>query len=199
MDDANPRHADYPIDPIFIARWSPRAFTGEVVPESDLHSMFEAARWAPSSGNLQPWRFLYARAGTRDFERFLHLLNEGNQVWAQKAGALVIIVSKTLQLSSRDNTLVPSYSHSFDTGTAWGFLALQALHLGWATHGMGGFDKERTVIELKIPQGFRPEAALAIGRRTDKSILPESLAAREVPNGRNPQSEFVFEGDFPEN
>lgn len=198
MDDANPRRADYPIDPIFLARWSPRAFTGEAVPESDLHSMFEAARWAPSSGNLQPWRFLYARAGTPDFERFLHLLNEGNQVWAQKAGALVIIVSKTMQVS-RDGTLVPSYSHSFDTGAAWGFLALQALQMGWATHGMGGFDKERTMIELKIPSGFRPEAALAIGRRTDKSILPDNLAAREVPNQRNPQSTFVFAGDFSEN
>lgn len=199
MDEEKARRADYPIDPIFHARWSPRAFTGEPVPESDLRSMFEAARWAPSSSNLQPWRFLYARAGTPHFERFLHLLNEGNQVWAKNAGALVFVLSKTLQVSSRDNKLVPSYTHSFDTGTAWGFFALQALQLGWATHGMAGFDKERALVELKVPSGYRPEAAIAIGRRGDKSLLPEHLRERETPSGRHPQREFVFEGDFPEN
>ncbi len=197
MGETNPRRADHPIDPMFLDRWSPRAFTGEAVPEADLRSMFEAARWAPSSSNLQPWRFLYARTGTQHFDRFLGLLNESNQVWAKNAGALVVLVSKTTQVSSRDSKLVPNYNHSFDTGTAWGFFALQALRLGWATHAMTGFDKERSIIELKVPQGYRPEAAIAIGRRGDKTILPEALQAREQPNARNPQKDFVFEGGFP--
>ncbi len=172
MDETNPRRADHPIDPIFLDRWSPRAFTGEPVPEADLRSMFEAARWAPSSSNLQPWRFLYARAGTAHFARFLGLLNESNQIWAKHAGALVVLVSKTTQVSSRDNKLVSNYSHSFDTGTAWGFFALQALRLGWATHAMGGFDKERSIVELKIPEGYRPEAAIAIGRTAISRACP---------------------------
>ena len=197
MDDSNPRRADYPIDPMFIQRWSPRAFTGEAVPESVLRSMFEAARWAPSSSNAQPWRFFYALAGTPYFAKFLGLLNESNQTWAKQAGALVVLMSKTHQISSRDKTLVASYSHSFDTGTAWGFFAIEALKLGWAAHAMGGFDKARSIVELKLPEGYRPEAAIAIGRRAERSTLPEAVQAREIPNGRNPQTEFVFEGGFP--
>lgn len=197
MDDNNPRRPDYPIDPMFIRRWSPRAFTGEPVPEADLRSMFEAARWAPSSSNVQPWRFFYALGGTPYFAKFLGLLSEGNQIWAKNAGALIVLVSKTHQMSSREKTLVPNYSHSFDTGTAWGFFAIEASRIGWATHAMGGFDKARSVIELGLPEGYRPEAAIAVGRRADKSVLPEAIRAREVPNKRNPQTEFVFEGGFP--
>ncbi|HKH81788.1 MAG TPA: nitroreductase family protein [Methylovirgula sp.] len=197
MSETNPRVADYPIDRQFIERWSPRAFTGEPVPEFDLHTMFEAARWAPSSSNLQPWRFLYALGGTPDFERFLALLVEGNRVWAKNAGALIILISKTTQPVSGTDKVVPSRTHSFDTGTAWGFLALEAMRLGWAAHGMAGFDVERSMVDLKIPEDYRPEAAIAIGRRGDKSALPEYLRAREFPNSRHPQKDFVFEGGFP--
>jgi nitroreductase len=197
MSEINPRIADYPIASQFIERWSPRAFTGEVVPEYDLRTMFEAARWAPSSGNLQPWRFLYALAGTPDFEKFLALLNEGNRIWAKSAGALVIVVSKTTQPVTGTDKVAPSRTHSFDTGTAWAYLALEAMRLGWAVHGMAGFDVARTVIDLKIPDDHLPEAAIAIGRRGDKSLLPEYLREREVPNGRRPQKDFVFAGGFP--
>ncbi len=196
MAETNPRQSEHPIDSIFLERWSPRAFTGEAVPEADLRSMFEAARWAPSSSNVQPWRFFYAMAGTPHFAKFLGLLNESNQVWAKAAGALVVLVSKTTQVSARDNSSVPNSSHSFDTGTAWGFFALEAHKLGYATHAMGGFDKERAKIELKLPEDYRPEAAIAIGRRGDKATLPEALQAREMPNGRLPQAQFVFEGGF---
>lgn len=197
MDETNPRRADHPIDPMFLERWSPRAFTGEPVPEKDLFTMFEAARWAPSSSNLQPWRFFYAIAGTPHFGAFLGLLVESNQVWAKRAGALVVLASKTTQLA-RDNSVVANYSHSFDTGTAWGFFALEAHKLGYITHAMGGFDKERAKVELKFPADYRPEAAIAIGRRADKSVLPETLHAREMPNSRNRQKDFVFEGGFPQ-
>ncbi len=194
---SDPRRADYPIDSQFLERWSSRTFTGEAIPEYDLRTMFEAARWAPSSSNLQPWRFLYALAGTLDFDKFLALLNEGNRVWAKKAGALVILISKTTKPVSDTDKVVPSHTHSFDTGTAWGFFALEAMRLGWATHAMAGFDVARTIVDLKIPDEYRPEAAIAIGRRGDKSLLPEHLRRREVPNGRRPQKDFVFAGGFP--
>ena len=92
MTQANSRTADYPIDALFLERWSPRAFTGEAIPERQLSSLFEAARWAPSSYNSQPWRFLYARRDTEPWPRFLGLLNEYNQSWARNAAALVILV-----------------------------------------------------------------------------------------------------------
>jgi nitroreductase len=198
MSEVNPRVADYPIDRQFIERWSPRAFTGEAVPEFDLRTMFEAARWAPSSSNRQPWRFLYALAGTPDFDKFLALLNESNRVWAKNAGALVIVISKTTQPVPGTDKVIPSRTHSFDTGAAWGYLALEAMRLGWATHGMAGFDVARTIVDLKIPDDYRPEAVIAIGRRGDKSLLPEYLREREIPNSRHPQKHFVFAGGFPQ-
>ncbi|HLH11038.1 MAG TPA: nitroreductase family protein [Methylovirgula sp.] len=197
MSEVNPRVADYPIDRQFLERWSPRAFTGEPVPENELRTMFEAARWAPSSSNLQPWRFLYARQGTPHFEKFLALLVDGNKVWAKNAGALVVLISKTTQPVSGTDKVAPSRTHSFDTGTAWGYLALEAMRLGWAAHAMAGFHVERTIVDLGIPEDYRPEAAIAIGRRDDKSILPEYLQAREEPNSRRPQRDFVSEGGFP--
>ncbi len=197
MSQANPRVADYPIDRQFLERWSPRAFTGEPVPEHDLRTMFEAARWAPSSSNLQPWRFLYALGQTPDFDKFLALLVEGNRVWAKNAGALVIVLSKTTQPVSGTDKVAASRTHSFDAGAAWAYFALEALRLGYATHGMAGFDVARTIVDLKIPEDYRPEAAVAVGRRADKSVLPDYLQAREHPNGRHPQKHFVFQGGFP--
>ena len=197
MTTANSRVADHPIEPVFLERWSPRAFTGELVPEADLHSMFEAARWAPSSYNSQPWRFLYARRETPHWDKFLGLLIEFNRGWAQNAGALVILVSKTLmQLPGKDE-LVPSHSHSLDAGAAWGYLSLEAQRLGWSTHAMVGFDIPRAATELNVPADHRVETAIAIGRRGDKAILPDFLQAREAPSSRNPQGAFVFEGAFP--
>jgi nitroreductase len=196
MSETNPRVADYPIDSQFIERCSPRAFTGELVPEYDLRTMFEAARWAPSSSNLQPWRFLYALGGTPDFAKFLALLVEGNRIWAKNAGALVILIFKTTQPVSGTDKVVPSRTHSFDCGTAWGYLALEAMRLGFAAHAMAGFDVARTMLDLKIPEDYRAEAAIAIGRRGDKSLLPEYLREREIPNNRRPQKDFVFAGEF---
>lgn len=196
MDFVNPRKADYPIDPMFTARWSPRAYTGEPVPEADLKTMFEAARWAPSSSNSQPWRFLYARAGTPHFETFLHLLNESNQAWAKTAGALIILVSKEAMETAEK--VVPMRTHALDVGTSWGFLALQAMRLGYMTHAMAGVNLEKTREVLKIPPGYSPQIAIAIGKQADLVTLPERLREREVPNGRRPQTDFVFEGGFPE-
>jgi nitroreductase len=196
MDFVNPRKADHPIDPMFTARWSPRAYTGEPVPEADLKTMFEAARWAPSSSNSQPWRYLYARAGTPHFETFLHLLTESNQVWAKTAGALAILVSK--EAMERGDKIVPMRTHQLDVGTSWGFLALQAFKLGYLAHGMGGVDLEKTRAVLKIPAGYSPQIAIAIGKQADPATLSEQQREREIPNGRQPQTDFAFEGGFPE-
>jgi len=197
MTEANGRKADHEIDPIFLERWSPRAFTGEAISEAELFRLFEAARWAPSTYNSQPWRFLYARRGTTEFDKFLGLLIEANQSWAKNAAALVFVVSKKSFTPPGQQAPIDSYSHSFDTGAAWAYLAIQALKLGWATHGMGGFDHSRAPVELNLPPEHRVEMALAIGRKGDKSVLPEGLQAREIPNSRFPVVQFVLEGGFP--
>jgi nitroreductase len=188
---ANGRTADQ-----FLERWSPRAFTGEVISEADLMTIFEAARWAPSSYNSQPWRFVYARRGTPHWEKLLGLLIPFNQSWAKEAGALVFIVSNSLMTPPNSDKPVPSHSHSFDTGAAWGHMALEAQRIGWHTHGMVGFDIPRAFAELDVPEGHRVEAAVAIGRQCDKSVLPEPLQAREAPSPRKPISESIFEGGF---
>ncbi len=196
MTDANTRHSDYPIDKLFLDRWSPRAFTGEEIGETELMTLFEAARWAPSSYNSQPWRFVYARKGTAHFDRFLDLLVPFNQSWAKNASALVVLVSNSMMLPPGKDTPVPSHSHSMDAGAAWASLALQATLSGWYTHGMVGFDKERAFAELGVPQGHRVEQVIAIGRIGDKASLPEGMAAREAPSPRIPLSQIAMEGAF---
>jgi nitroreductase len=197
MTTANSRRADYPIEPIFLERWSPRAFSGEAISDADLRTIFEAARWAPSSYNSQPWRFFYAKRDTPAFAAFLGLLSSSNQVWAKNASALMVLASQKNFTPPGKNEPVESRSHSFDAGAAWGYLALQTLRLGYAAHAMAGFDAARAHKELNMPEDYRPEAAIAIGRMGDKALLPEAIRAREHPNGRNPQTAFVVEGGFP--
>jgi nitroreductase len=190
------RTADHDIDPLFLQRWSPRAFTGEPIPESELARIFEAARWAPSSSNAQPWRFLYARRDTPPWPKFLGLLSPTNQAWAQHTAVLIVAVSQTTRQPSGGGPPRPSHSHSFDCGAAWLSMALQATAMGWHAHGMAGFDIPRAAIELNVPADYRVEAAIAIGRHGNKSALPEAQQAREAPNGREPISSFTFEGGF---
>jgi nitroreductase len=194
MTKTDARVADYPIDPLFLERWSPRAFTGEAIPEDELMTLFEAARWSWSSYNSQPWRFVYARRDTPHWEPMLGLLNEYNRGWAQHAAALVIVVSNSVLLPPGKDKPIPSHSHSFDTGGAAFAFALQAQRSGWAAHAMVGFDMDQAFAQLGVPQGHRVEAAIAVGRQGDKSSLPEALQARESPNGRNAISQFVSEG-----
>jgi nitroreductase len=189
------RNPDHTIDPLFYGRWSPRAFTGEEISVDTLMGLFEAARWAPSAMNAQPWRFVYARRGTPAFDRFLSALAPANQVWASRASALVAIVSHEL-IAVAGQDPVPSASHSFDAGAAWAQLALQAHLWDWSTHAMGGFDREKAREALSIPDAFRVEIFAAIGRQGDASALPDWARAREQPNGRKPLEELVREGSF---
>ncbi len=199
MTTINARQPAHPIDPLFLERWSPRAFTGEEIPEADLLTILEAARWAPSSYNSQPWRFLYARRGTPHWDQFLNLLVPFNRGWAKDAAALIVLVSNPLMRPPGMDKDVPSHSHSLDAGAASGFLALQAVRMGWHVHGMVGFDMDRAFAELNVPTGYRVEAAYAVGRKGDPAQLPEPLRSREMPNDRKPLAELAFEGAFPAN
>jgi nitroreductase len=193
---SNFRQADYPIEPDFLKRWSPRAFTGEAMSETDLLTILEAGRWAPSAFNSQPWRFVYALRDTPEWETLFAVLNDFNQSWAKSASALVVILSKTHFAAPGSTEAKPSYSHSFDAGAAWGAIAHQAQVSGFQAHGMTGIHFDKVNGLLNIPDGYRVEAAIAIGRQGDKSILPEGLQARETPSGRRPLAEIAFKGRF---
>jgi nitroreductase len=189
------RTADHPIDPIFLERWSPRAYTGEPMDQETLLTIFEAARWAPSSYNSQPWRFVYAHRDTPAWDKLFALLVPGNQGWAKNAAVLIVAASK-ITMAPRGTEMV-SHSHSFDAGAAWQNLALQATKLGWHAHAMVGFDIPRAAAELGIPEGYRVEAALALGKQGDKDTLSEPFKGMEAPNGRNKVESFISEGSFP--
>lgn len=194
MSIENYRRPQHKVDPLFLSRWSPRALTGDAVPDDVLFSCFEAARWAPSGGNGQPWRFIFAKRDSAEWERFLGFLNERNRSWAKQAGALVIVVSRKVR--ETDDGPRPFRSHSFDTGAAWSGFAHQARLLGWSTRAMGGINIDVIRTTLNIPEHFEIEIAVAIGKAADKSVLPESLQAAETPTERLPLSQLVTEGVF---
>jgi len=186
------RRADHPVAPLFIDRWSPRAMSGEAIANEDLMILFEAARWAPSSGNNQPWRILYARRDSAHWPLFFDLLVQGNKVWAREAAVLLVLVSKT----TFDHNGRPSVTHAFDTGAAWENLALQGTLRGLVVHGMEGFDYERARTTLAIPEGYQVLAMVAVGKPGPKEALPEKLQARESPSDRRPLDRTICEGPF---
>lgn len=187
------RRADYPIDQLFVDRWSPRAMSGEPLDEQELLPLFEAARWAPSSGNSQPWRFVYARRGTPYWPVFLDLLVERNREWCVNAAVLVVFVSRTVH----EQTGRPMGTHAYDTGAAWMSLALQGWLRGLVVHGMAGFDRERARNALAVPNEFAVNAMAAIGKPGRVEDLPESQRSRESPSQRRPLAESLIEGAFP--
>jgi nitroreductase len=186
------RHADFPIEPMLLDRWSPRAMSGESLSPDELMRLFEAARWAPSSFNAQQWRALYAHRDTQHWEFFLNLLGEGNKTWAKNAAVLVVFISRT----KFDYNEKPSRTHSYDSGAAWENVALQGFQQNLVVHGMEGFDYERARKDLRIPDEFQVEAMAAVGRPASREILPEKLREGEGPNDRRKISESVFEGPF---
>jgi nitroreductase len=186
------RTADRSIDPLFVDRWSPRAMSGEPITRDELFQLFEAARWAPSSGNSQPWRMLYAHRDGPHWPTFFGLLASGNQVWCVNAAVLVVFVSQRM----REGTDKPLPTHSYDTGSAWMSLACQGWISGYVVHGMAGFDYERARTELGVPDGFHVDAMCAIGHPGPIEKLPESFRPRETPSPRKKVEEFAFEGEF---
>jgi nitroreductase len=186
------RTPDHPIEALFVDRWSPRAMSGESITHDELFTLFEAARWAPSSGNSQPWRMLYAHRETEHWPRFFGLLNDGNKTWCGHAAVLVVFVSQMRREGS--DRLLPT--HAYDTGAAWISLAYQGWMTGYVVHGMAGFDYERARTELGVPADFQVNAMCAIGRPGPIDNLPEALQAREKPGGRKTVEEFAYEGRF---
>lgn len=185
------RQADHRIAPFFLNRWSPRAFSPRPVDDEILLSVFEAARWAASSFNEQPWRFLIART-EEDRAKFLAFLVPANQAWAKNAPVIVLVVGK--KTFTHNNQ--PNKTYHFDAGCAAGYFALQASLNGLYAHGMAGFDPDQARAVLNIPADFDPLAVFAIGYRGDINSLPENLRAREQPSGRRPVAESLMEGSF---
>ncbi len=164
---------------------------GEPLSKDLLLRLFEAARWAPSSSNGQPWRFVYGIQGTEDFTRLFDLLVDANQAWCKRAGALVMVVAK----ATFDNGN-PNRTHAFDTGAAWMSLSLQATQLGLVSHGMAGFDYERAKEAAQVPADHAVQCMIALGHPGAVAELPEKYQAREVPSDRKPLEQLVFEGRF---
>ena len=186
------RKTGYPIDPLFLDRWSARAMSGEEIAEEELLTVFEAARWAPSSYNNQPWRILYARRNTIHWPLFFDLLVDFNKTWAKGAAALLVFLSKR----TFDHNGEISITHSFDTGAAWENFALQASLKNLVVHGMEGFDYEKARTVLRVPNDFQVEAMAAIGKPGKKQDLPAGLQEREAPNDRRALAELVSEGPY---
>jgi len=191
------RRSGHPINPIFLERWSARSFTGDTMPEADLMTMFEAARWAHSASNRQPWRFSYALRGDANFQQYVQFLDEGNQQWGHKAAAMVIVISATFTTPTDGSEPRPIGTHSLDTGAALQSFTLQAAMLGYVAHPMAGIEKDRIVAELGIdPERYRVEAGVAIGKLADKELLPEKFREREKKSPRRPLDETAFKGTF---
>jgi len=193
MKTINGRTSEYEIDDIFLKRHSPRAMSGEKISEEELMTLLEAARWAPSSFNAQPWRFVYAMRGTPEFENHFSLLVDANKSWCVNAGALIVTISrKTFEHNGK-----PSVTHSFDSGAAWENFALQAQTMNILAHGMEGFNYALAKEKLGIPDDYNVEMMIAVGKHGKIEDLPEALRAGEKPNSRKPLSELVFKGKFP--
>jgi nitroreductase len=191
------RKPDHPIDPIFTTRWSARSFTGETMPEEDLLSMLEAARWAHSSANRQPWRFTYALRGDANFDQYVHFLDDGNREWAHKAAAVVIVISARRTKPTDGSAPRNIGTHSLDTGCALQSFTLQASMMGYIAHPMAGILPGKIREELGISdEDYEIEAGIAVGRQAPREELPERFREREKKSGRRPLSETAFRGAF---
>jgi len=191
-DPRDHRQPEHPVEPIIVNRWSPRAMSGQPLKEPELLTLFEAARWAPSSYNEQEWRFLYALQDTRNWPTFFDLLVPANQVWCSKAAVLIVVVSHNVFTHNGK----PNPVHTFDAGAAFENLALQGTHMGLVVHGMAGFDYNKARTALRIPADYTIEAMVAVGRPGDPADLPPELREREIPTGRKSIREIACEGVF---
>jgi nitroreductase len=172
-----------PLHPLIARRWSPRGFdAAHAVDDDTLAALLEAARWAPSANNSQPWRFLPARRGEAAFDLLTAALADGNRAWAPTAGMLLLIAAETIDDTGRHRPWA-----LYDTGQAAAALVVQAEHHGLAVHQMGGFDADAVTTAFALPPSVQPVTVLAIGRHDPAAVLPEPLAARErAPRTRLP-------------
>ncbi len=181
------REFNYPIMPEIMRRWSPRAFSEAPVAKEEILALLEAARFAPSCYNEQPWRFIVAHT-PEELQAMQSLLAEQNHAWAKHAPALLLLLAKrTFSHQGQEN-----YWHVFDTGTAWGFLSLEAERRGMIAHAMGGFSRKRAAQLFGLSPDFAPIAIVAIGKLGDPSSLSPELQEREQPGMRRALSELII-------
>lgn len=186
---------EVPILDVIAERWSPRAFDPDrTLTEADLRPLFEAARWAASSSNTQPWRFVYAFRGEPAFDALLACAVEGNQAWVKRASVLAYSVARLHSDSGRS-----LWHNRHDTGMALANLLLEATSRGYAVHPFGGFDSDKVIAAARVPEDFEPCTGLAIGFPGDPNLLGEKDAAREyVARTRRTVADFAFHGGWPE-
>lgn len=164
------------LHPLLAARWSTRAFDRDhVLSDAEIGRLLEAARWAPSANNSQPWRLGVARRGTGEFAALLSALAPGNATWASAASALVLVAAEQVGADGGDRPWA-----DYDAGQAAAHLSVQAEAEGLSVHQMGGFDRDVAATVFRLPDGVRPLVVIAIGRRDPEAVLPEPFAARET-------------------
>jgi len=178
---------NHEIMPEIKSRWSPRAFSSKPVAREELMALLEAARYAPSCSNEQPWRFLITDDAEK-LARMRSVLDEGNQGWANKAPVLILVTGKkSFEKSAKHN-----HWQMFDAGTAWGYLSIEAEGRGLVTHAMGGFDREKARREFSIPDDLEIITVIAVGYYGDKSELSDFNQKREQPQPRKEIEEILL-------
>ena len=180
------------VDQRFLDRWSPRAMTGQSLQESELLTLVEAARWAPSCFNAQPWRFAYVANGSSGWQELLATLVPGNQAWAARAGALIAVISRR----EFEHNGASAPTHAFDAGAAWMSLALQASAMGLVAHGMRGFELDAARNCLQVPDLYELQAIIAVGHPGRVEDLADAYQDRELPSGRKALAEIAYAGSF---
>ncbi|MFA8449095.1 MAG: nitroreductase family protein [Bacteroidales bacterium] len=191
VDRKAPVHHD--IHDLLVERWSPRAFSGKEIEKDKLHKIFEAARWAPSAYNEQPWRFIIGFKGDETYKKIVDTLVEFNQIWTATAPILVLnICRKTFSLNEN-----PNPTASYDLGQAVAHLSIEATAQGLHVHQMSGFEPDVANKLFKIPENYKSTAVMAIGYIGDPSQLPENIAQMEHnKRERNTSKSFVFSKEF---
>ena len=182
----------YEIHPLIKRRWSPRSFEDRPVEKEKLQRLFEAARWAPSSFNMQPWKFIIGFKGTKSYDKIMASLVEFNQSWAKLAPVLAVVVGNKVNAKNK-----PNATFQYDTGQSVAYLAIQAMHEGLFMHQMSGFDKSTAVKNFSIDDDHAPIAMFAIGYISSHEKLPENLQKMEkAERDRKDYNDFVFEEEF---
>lgn len=188
-----PASNNFPVGKLFKHRWSPRAFSEKQVEKEKLQSIFEAARWAPSARNEQPWRFILGQKGDGTWEKIFESLVEWNQQWTVRAPILVLNLGKKVY----DFKNMPNETYQYDTGQAVAMMVTEAVNQGLIGHQMSGFTAEKAIESFEIPDDYRPISVTAFGYYGDPELLPLEMKKSEFEERkRRPLVETVFTNKF---
>ena len=183
----------YPVNDLSTIRWSPRAFDGKPVEKDKIRSILEAARWSPSAGNEQPWRFMIGFRDDETWQGIFDTLAEGNKVWAKQVPVLLLSIGKKVWSGKK----TPYALFQYDTGQSVAHLTFEAMNQGLFVHQMAGFDPEKAILEFDIPPDYQPLTVIALGYIGDPSSLPGDLKERELSERtRKDFDELAFSGKF---